>query len=70
MIRFFKPLPGYIHYLLQSMTHIITGVAGFIGSHIAETLLKQGMEVVGVDQINNYYEPSFKQQGKRKKIRS
>jgi UDP-glucose 4-epimerase len=41
--------------------NIVTGVAGFIGSHIAETLLKQGQEVLGIDEINDYYDPIFKQ---------
>lgn len=41
--------------------HIITGVAGFIGSHLAETLLQQGIEVIGIDQFNNYYDPQLKQ---------
>ncbi|MDJ0736529.1 MAG: GDP-mannose 4,6-dehydratase [Nostocaceae cyanobacterium] len=39
---------------------IVTGVAGFIGSHLAETLLKQGKEVIGIDQFNDYYDPVFK----------
>lgn len=42
-------------------THLITGVAGFIGSHLAETLLKQGIEVVGIDQFNDYYDPQLKE---------
>ncbi|AFZ00572.1 NAD-dependent epimerase/dehydratase family protein [Calothrix sp. PCC 6303] len=41
--------------------NIVTGVAGFIGSHIAENLLKQGQQVIGVDEINDYYDPIFKQ---------
>ena len=41
-------------------THIVTGVAGFIGSHLAEALLQQGAEVIGVDQFNDYYDPQLK----------
>ncbi|AFY78751.1 MAG: GDP-mannose 4,6-dehydratase [Hydrococcus sp. C42_A2020_068] len=41
-------------------TSIVTGVAGFIGSHLAEALLKQGERVIGIDEFNDYYEPSFK----------
>jgi UDP-glucose 4-epimerase len=39
---------------------IVTGVAGFIGSHLAETLLKQGHEVIGIDEFNDYYDPILK----------
>ncbi len=39
---------------------IVTGVAGFIGSHLAETLLKQGKEVIGIDEFNDYYDPVLK----------
>ena len=42
-------------------THIVTGVAGFIGSHLAETLLKQGIGVIGIDQFNDYYDPQLKE---------
>lgn len=41
-------------------THIVTGVAGFIGSHLAEALLAQGAEVIGVDHFNDYYDPQLK----------
>ena len=43
-------------------THIVTGAAGFIGSHLAETLLKQGEQVIGIDQFNDYYDPQLKRQ--------
>ena len=41
-------------------TQIVTGIGGFIGSHLAEALLKQGHHVIGIDQFNDYYDPSFK----------
>ncbi len=41
-------------------THIVTGVAGFIGSHLAESLLKRGAAVIGIDQFNDYYDPQLK----------
>ncbi|MBD2302456.1 MULTISPECIES: NAD-dependent epimerase/dehydratase family protein [Nostocales] len=39
---------------------IVTGAAGFIGSHVAEVLLKQGEEVIGIDEFNDYYDPILK----------
>lgn len=39
---------------------IVTGAAGFIGSHIAEALLQQGAEVIGIDEFNDYYDPLLK----------
>ncbi|MEB3342962.1 GDP-mannose 4,6-dehydratase [Okeania sp.] len=41
---------------------IVTGVGGFIGSHLAETLLNQGNQVIGIDQFNDYYDPALKRQ--------
>ncbi len=44
------------------MTRILlTGAAGFIGSHVALTLLGRGDEVVGIDNINDYYDPTLKE---------
>lgn len=42
------------------MRVLVTGAAGFIGSNLAETLLKQGHAVVGLDNFNDYYDPSRK----------
>ena len=42
-------------------THIVTGVAGFIGSHLAEALLKQEIEVIGIDLFDDYYNPQLKE---------
>ncbi len=41
-------------------THIVTGVAGFIGSHLAQALLDRGNRVIGIDQFNDYYNPQLK----------
>ena len=43
------------------MKILVTGVAGFIGSSLAERLLGEGHEVVGVDNLNDYYSPDLKQ---------
>ena len=39
---------------------LLTGAAGFIGSHVAITLLERGDEVVGIDNLNAYYDPTLK----------
>ncbi|MBD3243173.1 MAG: NAD-dependent epimerase/dehydratase family protein [Chitinivibrionales bacterium] len=39
---------------------LVTGAAGFIGYHVAEALLRSGEEVVGLDNINDYYDPALK----------
>jgi UDP-glucuronate 4-epimerase len=43
------------------MKILITGCAGFIGMHVAERLLGRGDEVVGVDNLNDYYDVSLKE---------
>lgn len=43
------------------MTLLVTGVAGFIGSHLAERLLKEGFEIIGVDSFLNYYPRQIKE---------
>ena len=43
------------------MTCLVTGAAGFIGSNVVGRLLDQGDEVVGVDNLNAYYDPALKQ---------
>ena len=39
---------------------LLTGAAGFIGAKTAELLLLRGIEVVGIDNLNDYYDPSLK----------
>jgi UDP-glucuronate 4-epimerase len=40
---------------------LITGIAGFIGFHVAADLMARGHEIVGVDSMNDYYDPSLKE---------
>jgi len=40
---------------------LVTGVAGFIGFHVAQRLLAAGRKVVGLDNINDYYDPRLKE---------
>ncbi len=42
------------------MRYLVTGAAGFIGSHLAEALAAQGHDVVGLDSFNDYYDPARK----------
>lgn len=40
---------------------LVTGAAGFIGSHVAEHLLRRGEQVIGIDNLNDYYPVKYKQ---------
>jgi UDP-glucuronate 4-epimerase len=42
------------------MKILLTGAAGFIGSHVAKLLADRGDEVVGVDNLNDYYDVNLK----------
>ena len=42
------------------MKILVTGCAGFIGSHVCEFLLKRGDAVLGIDNINSYYDVNKK----------
>ncbi len=43
------------------MTILVTGAAGFIGYSVSKALLARGEEVVGIDSLNDYYDPALKQ---------
>ena len=42
------------------MKILVTGVAGFIGFHVYLKLLKLGKKVIGLENLNNYYDPDLK----------
>jgi UDP-glucuronate 4-epimerase len=42
------------------MSILVTGAAGFIGSHVCLHLLERGDEVIGLDNLNDYYDPALK----------
>ena len=42
------------------MQTFVTGVAGFIGFHLARRLLEEGKPVFGIDNLNAYYDPRLK----------
>ncbi len=42
------------------MKILVTGAAGFIGFHLSKRLLERGDEVVGLDNLNDYYDVSLK----------
>jgi UDP-glucuronate 4-epimerase len=44
----------------SSMAILVTGSAGFIGSHVSHALLARGEQVIGVDNLNSYYDPALK----------
>ena len=44
------------------MRYVVTGAAGFIGSHLAEALIAQGHDIVAVDSYTDYYDPALKEE--------
>ena len=41
------------------MTIVVTGAAGFIGYHVSQALLARGEDVLGIDSLNDYYDPAL-----------
>ena len=56
-----KPLAVYSPRPTKNSSRIlVTGSAGFIGFHLAKKLLEEGVDVVGIDNLNDYYDPKLK----------
>ncbi|MFM8501143.1 MAG: GDP-mannose 4,6-dehydratase, partial [Fluviibacter sp.] len=49
-----------VEYQYMSRHFLVTGAAGFIGMHTAMRLLERGDTVVGLDNLNDYYDPALK----------
>ncbi len=46
---------------MNNMKFLVTGAAGFIGNHVCEKLLNSNAEVIGIDNMNNYYDIKLKE---------
>lgn len=46
---------------MSDQTILVTGAAGFIGFHLTQSLLQAGRSVVGLDNLNSYYDPKLKE---------
>lgn len=43
------------------MKILVTGAAGFVGFHLSKSLLEQDIEIIGIDNMNDYYDPTLKE---------
>ena len=39
---------------------LVTGIAGFIGFHLSKRLISRGYKIIGIDNLNDYYDPNLK----------
>ena len=47
--------------VVNSRPVLVTGAAGFIGAALSQRLLQRGDRVIGIDNLNSYYDPALKQ---------
>ena len=55
------PLEEAVRVYSEKKTVLVTGAAGFVGSHVADFLLKRGDRVIVLDEVNDYYDTSIKE---------
>jgi UDP-glucuronate 4-epimerase len=62
IFNFHFPFSAFQHSggCILSKTILVTGAAGFIGSHVTQSLLARGDTVIGLDNLNDYYDPARK----------
>ena len=53
-------MTGEVKRLDPSKTYLVTGAAGFIGFHLSKRLLSEGCTVIGLDNLNDYYDVNLK----------
>ncbi len=58
-MRVTKCLQGICSVVIDKL--LVTGAAGFIGFHLSQRLMREGLNVVGIDNLNDYYNPALKQ---------
>src|SRR5690554_5702581 len=51
----------YLNKECENMKILITGAAGFIGFHLSKKLLGQSCQIIGIDNLNDYYDPNLKE---------
>ena len=49
---------------MDKKIYLITGSAGFIGFHLSRKILLKGFKVIGIDNLNNYYDVQLKKKKK------
>lgn len=57
--------PGWVAELNRAKNVLVTGGAGFIGSHLVSRLLKSGASVTAIDNYNDFYDPRIKHENVR-----
>ena len=60
----YKKLKDNKKIIVVKFMYLVTGSAGFIGFHLSKLLIEQNKKVVGIDNLNNYYDVKLKKENK------